>query len=154
MNIRRVTFNGKTGGPAGAAPWIGALNNENIVQEKAGFLFKASFDGDHLMLAAVPCLIHGERSHHYDQHLEKEDAFTLIGTVNAGGVFTILVKPDHYEQIETHASAFMDVYRRFAVFLIESGYTGEGSLDEVTQGALQALGFSPSPVTLAELAQS
>ncbi|MCU0857562.1 MAG: hypothetical protein MUC65_04060 [Pontiellaceae bacterium] len=92
--IRKVTLNEKTGGPSVAADWVHALNNDRIVKEKAGFLFKASFDGDHLMLAVVPTLIQGVRSHHYNLHPAKEDVFTLIGEVTAQGVFTILFKPE------------------------------------------------------------
>jgi hypothetical protein len=152
MEVGKVTFNGQAGGRSAASAWIGALNSPRIVREKAGFLFKASLDGDHLMLAAVPCLINGARSHHYEQQLEKEDAFTLLGTVSAGGVFTILVKPANAEQIMTHAFGFIEVYRRFATFLLEQGYVGEGVLDEVTQGVLQDFGLSHPPSTLSELA--
>ncbi|VGO22192.1 hypothetical protein [Pontiella sulfatireligans] len=152
MTVSKVTLNGKIGGSSIAAAWIRALNDPGIVREKAGFLFKASLDGDHLMLAAVPCLINGARSHHYDQHLEKEDAFTLLGAVNAGGVFTIMVKPDSNEQITAHAAEFIDVYRQFAALLLNQGYAGEGLLDEVTQGVLQAFGLNPLPSTLSELA--
>ena len=64
MAIRKVTLNRKRGGTEGL---IRALNDECIVREKAGFLFKASFDGEHLMLAVAPCMIHGERSMHYNK---------------------------------------------------------------------------------------
>ncbi len=148
MAISKVTLNGKTDVAAG---WIRALNDERIVQEKAGFLFKASFDGDHLMLAVAPTLINGERSWHYNMHLEKEDAFTLIGDVNAQGVFTILFKPESREQVAAQAGEYIVLFRRFAAFLIEGGYTGNGVLDEVTQGVLESLGLSPFPKTLAEL---
>ena len=148
MAISKVTLNGKTDVAAG---WIRALNDERIVQEKAGFLFKASFDGDHLMLAVAPTLINGERSWHYNMHLEKEDAFTLIGDVNAQGVFTILFKPESREQVAAQAEEYIERFRQFAAFLIEGGYTGNGVLDEVTQGVLESLGLSPFPKTLAEL---
>jgi len=151
MTISKVTLNGKIGGPSMTAAWISALNDPRIVREKAGFLFKASLDGDHLMLAVVPCLINGARSHHYDQHLEKEDAFTLLGAVNAGGVFTILVKPDSGEQITTHSAEFIEAYRRFAAFLLNQGYAGGGLLDEVTQGVLRDFGLNSLPSTLSEL---
>ncbi len=148
MAINKVTLNGKTGDASG---WIRALNDECIVREKAGFLFKASFDGDHLMLAAAPCLINGERTMHYNMHLKKEDAFTLIGDVNAQGVFTILFKPESREQVAAQAEEYIERFRQFAAFLIENGYTGDGALDEVTQGLLESLGLSPAPQTLAEL---
>jgi hypothetical protein len=148
-DVTRVTLNGKAGG---ATAWIGALNNERIVREKAGFLFKAGFDGGHLMLAVLPTMINGERSYHYNLHLKKEDAFTLLGDVNAEGIFTILFKPESREQIEANSKRYVELFRRFAAFLIESGYTGEGVLDEVTQGVLKSLGLSPAPKTLVELA--
>jgi len=154
MTISKVTLNGKTGDASGASEWIQALNDEYIVQEKAGFLFKASFDGDHLMLAVAPTLINGERSYHYNQHLEKEDAFTLIGTVNAQGVFCILFSPESREQVAAQADEYIVLFRRLAAFLIEGGYTGDGILDEVTQGVLKKLGLSPAPKTLAGLVKS
>lgn len=151
MAINKVTLNGKTGDASIAAAWIWALNDECIVREKAGFLFKASFDGDHLMLAVAPTLINGERSYHYNQHLEKEDAFTLIGDVNAQGVFTILFNPESREQVQANAEKHIDLFRRFAAFLFENGYTGGGVLDGVTQDVLKRLGLSPAPQTLAGL---
>jgi len=149
MSISKVTLNEKAGDASG---WIRALNDERIVREKAGFLFKAGFDGDHLMLAVLPTMINGERSYHYNQHLEKEDAFTLLGDVNAEGVFTILFKPESREQVEADSEKYIELFRRFAAFLVESGYTGDGALDEVTQGVLKSLGLSPVPQTLVELA--
>ena len=151
MAINQVTLNGNSGDASIAAAWIRALNDERIVREKAGFLFKASLDGDHLMLAAAPCLISGERTMHYNMHLEKEDAFTLIGAVNAQGIFSILFNPESREQVAARAGEYVELFRRFAAFLIEGGYTGDGALDEVTQGLLEKLGLSPAPETLIEL---
>jgi len=151
MAINKVTLNGKRGG---AADWIRALNDPNLLREKAGFLFKAGFDGDHLMLAVLPTMINGERSYHYNQHLEKEDAFTLLGDVNAEGVFTILFKPESREQAQANSEKYLEQFRRFAAFLIDGGYTGDGVLDEVTQGLLESLGLSPAPETLAGLVKS
>ncbi len=148
MSIKKVTLNGKRGG---AANWIRALNDPNLVREKAGFLFKASFDGDHLMLAAAPCLINGERTMHYNMHLKKEDAFTLVGDVNAQGVFTILFKPESREQVAADAEKYIGRFQRFAAFLLQNGYIGDGLLDEVTQDLLKELGLSPAPETLADL---
>jgi len=148
MAISKVTLNGKADDASG---WIRALNDECIVREKAGFLFKAGFDGDHLMLAVLPTLISGERSYHYNQHLEKEDVFTLIGDVNAEGVFTILFNPESREQVEADSEKYIGLFRQFAAFLIENGYTGNGALDEVTQGILKKLGLSPAPKMLLEL---
>jgi hypothetical protein len=150
--VTRVTFNRNSGDASAAREWIRALNDPRIVQEKAGFLFKVSFDDNHLMLAAAPCLINGERSYHYNQHLEKEDAFTLIGDVNAQGVFTILFNPESREQIAADSEKYIELFRRFAAFLFESGYTGDGPLDEVTQDVLKQLDLSPAPASLAELA--
>lgn len=152
MVISKVTLNGKSGDVSVAQGWIRALNDPRIVQEKAGFLFKASLDGDHLMLAAAPCLINGERLHHYDQHLEKEDAFTLLGVVNATGVFTILIKPDTREQVSACRETFLNVFRQFAGFMLDQGYAGEGRLDEVTQSVLISFGSNPPSTTLSELA--
>ena len=147
----KITLNGKNGG---ATNWIHALNDARIVQEKAGFLFKATFDGDHLMLAVAPTLIQGERSYHYNMHLKKEDSFTLLGDVDAQGVFTILFNPESRAQIQTDAEKYIELFRRFAAFLVDNGYTGNGRLDEVTQRLLKNLGLSPAPETLAGLVKS
>lgn len=152
MNVSKVTLNGKTGGASAAADWLRALNDARIVQEKAGFLFKASIDDEHLMLAVAPCLINGERNYHYNLHLKKEDAFTLIGDINAQGAFTILFKPESREQVAADAEKYIELFRRFASFLIDCGYAGDGALDEVTQGVLKSLGLSPAPQSLAGLA--
>ena len=151
MAISKVTLNGKADDASG---WIRALNDERIVREKAGFLFKVGFDGDHLMLAVLPTMINGERSYHYNQHLEKENAFTLLGDVNAEGVFTILFNPESREQVEADSEKYIELFHRFAAFLIENGYTGSCALDEVTQGILERLGLSPAPKTLADLSIS
>lgn len=151
MITNTVTLNGETADVSIITKWIEALNDECIIREKAGFLFKATFDGEHLMLAVAPCLIHGERSLHYKLKLEKMDAFTLVGSVNAQGVFTLLFKPDSMEQLRKESAHFIEVCRRFSTVLLEQGYTAEGLLDEVTQGVLQNLGLSPAPKRLADL---
>lgn len=150
MGISTVSLNGKTGDASIARGLIAALNDERIVREKAGFLLKASFAENHLMLAAQPALIHGERTMHYNMHLEVEDSFTLIGGLNAAGVFTLLFKPDSMEQFTAEAPRFIEVCRRFAAFLLENGYTGDGQLDSVTQGFLKKAGLSPVPQVLAD----
>ncbi len=153
MAVRNVTFNGKPGGPAVAAEWIGALNDARLTAEKGGFLFKAAFDSNHLALAAVPALIHGERSYHYNLPVEKEDAFTLIGDVNAQGVFTILFKPESLAAAVQQAAEYIERFRSFAAFLEAAGYTGAGQLDQVTQGVLKSLGVVHPPETLDALRQ-
>jgi hypothetical protein len=151
MTINKVSLNGNTGGASIAQELISALNDERIVREIAGFLIKASFDEDHLMLAVEPALINGERTMHYNMHLEIENQFTLIGGLNAQGVFTILFKPDNMEQFAAESPRFIEVCRRLAGFLLENGYAGEGRLDEVTQRLLNEAGLSPAPQGLADL---
>lgn len=150
-NVVKVTLNGKTGNSSVAAGWIRALNDLRILSEKAGFVFKASFDGDHLMLAVAPALIDGQRNYHFNMHLKKEDAFTLIGDVSAQGVFNILFKPESREFTEQNSTAYIAVFRRFASFLLSAGYQGAGPLDEVTCEVLKQLGLSPVPAELAAL---
>jgi len=150
-SIAYVTLNGKTGNPSVAKEWIRALNDPRILKEKAGFVFKASFAGDHLMLAAAPFLIDGQRSYHFNMHLQHEDAFTLIGDVSAAGVFNLLFKPESREFADQNAAACLATLRRFADFLLSAGYRGAGELDEVTQGVLERFGLSPAPRTLADL---
>jgi hypothetical protein len=153
MAISKITFNGKRGGLPVAAEWIRALNDARLTTEKGGFLFKAAFDEDHLMLAAVPALIGDTRSYHYNLHLAQENAFTLIGDVNAQGVFTILFRPESREAATQHASKYIGSFRKLAAFLNDAGYAGEGRLDEVTQSVLKSLGIVSPPETLDALRQ-
>ena len=150
-NVTSVILNGKSGDPSLVSDWIRALNDERVVQEKAGFLFKACFDADRLLLEVAPFFIHGERTYHYNMHLEKEDAYTLIGMVDAQGVFTLLFKPESPTLSADQREAYARVCRRFAAFMLEAGYTGKGLLDEITQSLLVELGVSPAPASLAEL---
>jgi hypothetical protein len=150
-HFSKVTLNGAAGGLSVAKGWIKALNSRRILTEKAGYLFKASQDEDHLMLAVAPCLINGERSWHYAMQLEKEDTLTLIGEVNAQGVFTILFKPESREQLAAQTDEYVAHFRRFARFFADAGYRGEGGLDGVTQDLLRRLGIDPPPKTLTEL---
>ncbi|MCF7849933.1 MAG: hypothetical protein K9M45_13860 [Kiritimatiellales bacterium] len=149
--VNRITFNGESEGRFDAAAWIAALNDPRIVTEKSGFLFKASLDGDHLRLAVAPCLINGERSYHYNMQMEGEDAFTLIGAINAQGIFTILFKAESRELSVKQIARYVDTFRRFAAFMRNAGYAGEGRLDEVTQAVLKRLGLSPVPQYLGSL---
>ncbi len=145
MSIAKVTFNGVDGRCTVARPWIQALNDAKLVLEKAGFLFKAGLTGDRMLLAVEPCLIQGERRYHFNMHLAHEDAYTLIGSVNAQGEFTILFKPESPELSPGQCARYREVIGTFAAFLLDGGYTGEGLLDEVTQALLGAVGFDPVP---------
>ncbi len=149
--FRKITLNGTTGGLSVAKDWMKALSSARILTEKAGYLFKASLDEDHLMLAVAPCLINGGRSWHYNMRLEQENALTFLGDVNAQGVFTILFKPDSMEQLAAQTDEYLRRFRSFARFFADAGYRGKGELDEVTQGVLLQLGLNPPPQTLAEL---
>jgi len=149
--IRTVTLNGVSGGLSIASPWIGALNDERLVLEKAGFLFKASLCGDHLLLAVEPFLIHGERRYHYNMRLAREDAYTLVGCVDVKGVFTIMVKPESQELSDVQRARYRAVFRAFAGLLLDGGYAGPGLLDEATRELLKELGHAPVPDRLAGL---
>ncbi len=148
MVIGKVIFNGIKGGVAVVKPWISALNDEALVLEKAGFLFKAGVDGDRLLLAVEPCLIQGERRYHFNMHLAHEDAYTLIGSVNAQGEFTILFRPESRELSADQCARYRQVIGTVAELLLGGGYAGEGLLDEVTQSLLGAVGFDPVPSRL------
>ena len=152
FTLERIVINGESGGISLAKGWIHALNDPRILQEKAGFLFKVYADESQLMIAVAPALIHGERSYHYALRLEKAKAFfTLIGSVNAQGVFTILFKPESREATVTYRLEYIEQFSRFSVFLHRAGYAGAGRLDEITQGLLKELGLSPVPDTLSGL---
>ncbi len=151
--IRKVSLNGMAGRPDVIVPWIQALNNRDVVLEKAGFIFKAGLaDGGHFMLAVEPCLIHGERRYHYNMHLADKEALTLVGNVDAQGEFTIAFKAPSLQMTAEQKSQYLALYREFARLLLEQGYAGEGTLNDITQCVLAEIGRSPAPRTLAELA--
>jgi hypothetical protein len=153
MQINHVTFNGKRGGLHAASAWICALNDEKLTAQKGGFLFKAAFHENELVIAAVPTIIDGERSYHYNLHPKYEDAYTLIGGVNAQGVFNILFKMDSHAKLPEKAHIYLDLYCRLADFFIKANYSGAGRLDDVTRHVLEEMGVDNPPKTLHALRQ-
>ncbi len=152
-HLREVTLNGKTGKPSIAGGFIEALNDERIITEKGGFLFKALTTGDRLVLGVTPSFIDGERTYHYDSQLPGEDEFTLIGSVTANGTFEILFKPLSMQLKPEDIQKYADTYVMFARFLLEGGYSGQGRLTPVTVSLLREAGFfNPVPEDLAGLA--
>lgn len=149
--IQHVVFNRKTGSPDIIAPWIHALNNPRIMQEKAGFLFKVGRHEDSLLLAVEPCLINGERRYHFNMHLAHEDAYTLTGSVNPQGEFTILFCPECRALTDAQCARYRDVVGCFAALILSNGYAGRGMLDDVTGPLLQAIGFDPMPSSLSNI---
>jgi hypothetical protein len=152
MLVENIILNGVAGGRAVAKPWIQALNDAKLVLEKAGFLFKAGLDGGRMLLAVEPCLIQGERRYHFNMHLAHQDAYTLIGAVNAMGEFSILFKPECRDLQPDQCARYREVFGAFAELLLDGGYCGTGILDEVTQSLLGEVGFDPVPNRLAGLA--
>lgn len=151
-HIRKVTLNGDAGRPEIAADFIQALNDKGILTEKAGFLFKTTVCGDRLMLGITPYFINDERMYHYDVSLPVENEFTLIGSINAEGVFTIFFRPESLKIPPEKKPIYSDSYVIFARFLLENGYAGKGLLDGVTLNTLEETGlFASVPETLTEL---
>ena len=152
-NVREVTLNGKTGKPSIARSFVAALNDERVIAEKGGFLFKALAAGDRLVLGVTPCFIDGERTYHYDSQLPGEDEYTLIGSVTPDGVLEILFKPLSRILSSEDIRKYADIYVMFARFLLENGYSGRGILSTVTACMLRETGlFHPVPENLVELA--
>jgi len=151
-HIKEVTLNGDTGSHKMAADFIHALNDPGILTEKAGFLFKTTVCGDRLMLGITPYFINGERMYHYDVSLPVENEFTLIGSINAEGVFTIFFRPESLNIPPEKKEVYSDSYVIFARFLLENGYAGKGLLDGVTLKTLEETAlFVSVPETLIEL---
>ena len=152
-HVREVTLNGKTGNPSIARSFISALNDERIITEKGGFLFKVLVAGDMLVLGVTPCFIDGERIYHYNSQLPGEDEFTLIGSVTPDGIFEILFKPLSLELSPEDIRKYADTYVAFTRFLLENGYSGQGRLDAMTVSLLrEARLFHPVPENLTGLA--
>ncbi len=154
-HVREVTLNGKTGKPSIARSFIEALNDERIITEKGGFLFKALAAGDRLVLGVTPYFIDGGRTYHYDTLLPGEDEFTLIGSVTPYGTFEILFKPLSIKLSSGDIRKYADTYVMLARFLLENGYSGQGRLDAVTISLLCEAGlFNPVPEDIIGLASS
>jgi len=152
-HVRRVTLNGKMGKPSIVKGFIDALNDDRIITEKGGYLFKALTLGRRLVLGVTPYFIEGGRTFHYDTKLPGENEYTLIGSVTPEGIFDILFKPNSRELSTEDVLRYADSYVIFARFLLENGYCGEGRLDEVTVGMLQGAGlFIPAPTSITGLA--
>ncbi len=152
-HVREVILNEKAGKPSVARSFIRALNDELIITEKGGFLFKVLTAGDKIVLGVTPCFIDGERTYHYDTQLLGEDEFTLIGSVTPDGTFEILFKPLSTELSPEEIRKYADTYVMFARFLLENGYSGQGRLNTVTVNMLREAGlFHPVPEDLAGLA--
>ncbi len=152
-HVRVVTLNGKTGKPSIVKQFIIALNDERIIAEKGGFLFKMLAIDERLILGITPCLVDGVRTYHYDTRLPGEDEFTLIGSVTPRGSFEILFQPLSKEISPEDAARYKDTYVMFARMLLENGYLGQGRLGSVTVDILGAAGlFQPVPEDIAGLA--
>ncbi|MBT3279332.1 MAG: hypothetical protein HN909_09035 [Phycisphaerales bacterium] len=150
--INTVTLNGKRGKPKLVKPFVHAVNTDAIRVEKAGFLFKAALDDDHLALGVTPYFIAGQRTWHYDLVMPDEIRFCLLGSINADGHFTILFEPGEHFTPEAK-STYAECYIRFAQFLFAWGLEGDGPFDEITVQFLSEAGlFASAPVSLAELA--
>jgi hypothetical protein len=152
MNVSKVTCNGITGDITVLHPWAQALNNPDIVTEKAGFIFIAGQTDSHYMLAVDPCLIHGERRYHYNLRLPDEDAITLSGNVDAQGVFMIVFKPKSPKLTDEDKQHYIMLYRNLAHLLLKAGYTQAGTLDEITQCILMEIGLETPATCLQDLA--
>jgi len=133
-----VTLNGKTGKPSIVKQFIIALNDERIIAEKGGFLFKVLATGDRLILNILPCFIDCRRTYHYETLLQGENEFTLIGSITPGGSFEILFRPLSMELSPEDVRRYSDSYVILARFLLENGYSGQGSLGSVTVDILRA----------------
>lgn len=154
-HVREVTLNGKTGKPSIARSFIEALNDERIITEKGGFLFKVLVAGEMLVLGVTPCFIDGERTYHYNSQLPGEDEFTLIGSITPDGTFEILFKPLSLELSPEDIRKYADTYVMFARFLLENGYSGQGRLDTMTVSMLREAGlFNQVPEDIIGLASS
>lgn len=150
-----MTLNGKTGKPSIARSFIEALNDERIITENGGFLFKALTAGDRLVLGVTPYIIDGARTYHYDTQLPGEDEFTLIGSVTPSGTFEILFKPLSKKLSPEDIRKYSCTYVMLARFLLENGYSGQGRLDTVTISLLrEAELFHNVPEDLTGLARA
>ncbi|MBI9105702.1 MAG: hypothetical protein JEZ04_03100 [Spirochaetales bacterium] len=131
--LKKLYLNGKKAGGKSSRELISALNNRKIRTEKGGYLFKAGSDHKNLYLAVIPCIIDGERTHHYDIVLPESIEYFLTGSITPEGVFTILFipkqKPLSREMKRSYHSAYIDL----ALGLLCRGLDEPGELDGVSR---------------------
>jgi hypothetical protein len=155
--IIRLTLNGATGRPALARDLLQALNDPRTVTEKGGFLFKARLEtGDprHLVLGFTPCILHGNRTYHYNNRLPGEDEYTLVGSVTPNQVFEMLFKPPSVPLTDDDLRRYAVLYVTFARFFLEQGYRRKTALSPVTVQMLRETGlFEAAPEDLVGLAE-
>ena len=154
-DITDIIVNGTPTSPRKIKKIISAMSNENILQEKGGYLFMVSITGYCCTLGIQPYQIGGERKYHYEIEMP-EDEFMLTGFINSNRSLTLLFKltPEKYKQglsAEENAS-FREVFIRFARFLLEYNFPENFEIDFITQSLLVSAGMADKePLTIKEL---
>ena len=154
-NITNIIINGAKSSPKETEKIILAMSNDNILQEKGGYLFIVSISGDCCTLGIQPYHINGERKYHYEIEMP-EDEFMLTGFINSNRSLTLLFKvtPEKYKQgLSTEEKAsFSEVFIRFARFLMEYSFPENFEIDLVTKSLLVSAGIvEKEPLTIKEL---
>ena len=155
-NITNIIVNGTPTSPRKIKKNISAMSDEDILQEKGGYLFMVSISEDCCTLGIQPYQIDGERKYHYELEMP-EDEFMLTGFINTNRSLTLLFKltPEKYKQglsVEEKKS-FREVFIRFGRFLMEYDFPGNFEIDLVTKSLLVSADIiEKEPLTVKELA--
>lgn len=137
---------------------LNQLSNPNILTQYGGALFKyQNHSEDELLIddfGIIPCIVDGERTHHYDIQLKKETSFTLIGIINANGIFRVVFKPEEIPLSDDDSKQYKKQFIQLSRFLQNNGFSGSIPLDGITCDLLQEASlFIPSPKELVQLYQ-
>jgi hypothetical protein len=152
VNAGTTILNGKRATGKALRQMARALADRKLLGERGGFLLKATLKDEGAWLSVVPCILNGARTYHYDMKLAEETAYTLIGAVNANGVFTLFFQPGPAGLGEDARGEYLKAYSRLAALLFDNGYDGEARLDWSTRRLLEESEVArPAPESLAAL---
>jgi len=150
--LKTLYLNDRKAGKKHIREMISALNDRTIRTEKGGYLFKAASSNKNLYLGIIPCMISGERTHHYDIALPESMVHVLTGSLTPEGLFTILFIPKQITLSDEMRLAYHSAYIDLAAGLLGRGLTGPGELDGVSRMMLESSGvMNPAPSSLIEI---
>ncbi len=153
--ITDVIINGKATSSCKLRNIISAMSDNNILQQKGGYIFMVSIHDASCTLGIQPYQIAGERKYHYELEMP-DDELMLTGFINTNRSLTLLFKltPEKYKQglSNEEKASFRKVFIKFARLLLEYDFPDTFEIDFVTQSLLVSAGIIDSePLTVKEL---
>ncbi len=131
-----------------------SIQNEKIIKEKGGYIFKSSICKSNFHIGIVPSFIEGERTHHYDIELGYEDEYILTGFINIDRTIGFLFTPPGKKESinQDFRDGLKESYSKTAEILIQNGFPPDFRLDWITKKMLEdAKLFLQTPENLDQL---